>query len=508
MKKLFLSLLTGLFLSLAFPPLKLGFLAYWGLIPFFYLLRDLSYKEAMKWGYLTGLFLNIGTLYWISWVTLPGTIAAILYLPVYLVLYAALHTFIRKRIGEKYLLIWIPFLWTGIEFIRSIGVLGFPWTSLAYTQTYYLALIQYATYTSIYGVSFWVVLINVTIFAILRYYDRIRVVIALFIFLTILFILPWIYGKLSIPKDIQYQDKIRVAVVQGNVDSYLKSEESFWKENFEIYERLTLEAAQEKPQLIIWPETAIPCFLRYNALYLGKVRELASRINIPIITGAHDVEFYKDGGYQTHNGVFLIIPNSNSLQSYSKLHLVPFGERVPFTEIFPLLKETLEMLEMGEGNFSPGNALKTFRIPVQSSRESSKKSVLRMPVVVCFESMFPELVRKFVMHKNATMLAIITNDGWFRKTSAPYHHSQVAVFRAIENRIAIARAANTGVSMFIDAYGRTMRSTPIFERTWIAENLSSRREHTFFTRFGPVFAITISLFNLGPIIVALFKNDK
>lgn len=504
-KKLILSIICGIVLSLSFPPLKLGFMAYWGLIPFFIILQDSGYKEAMKWGYLTGLFINIGTLYWISWVTIPGSIAAILYLPLFFVLYSIFHTFLRLRLGKSYLLIAIPFLWTGIEYLRSLGVLGFPWTSLAYTQTYYLSLIQYASYTSLYGVSFWVVTINVVIMAIFYYHANFKKVVFFFIFLICLFLFPWIYGKLVIPEEDGVQEKIKIALIQGNIDPFVKSDADFWQENFDIYEKLTEQAAQQNPQLIIWPETAVPTYLRYTPEYVVRVRNLISNLNIPLITGAHDAKFTADNAYTTHNSVFLILPHDNRLENYAKLHLVPFGERVPFTETVPQFKNFLESLEMGEGNFSPGNEIKTFEIPIDFK---SQKLTIKVPVIICFESLFSDLVRKFIIDKGAQLLVIITNDGWFKRSAAPYHHAQAAVFRAIENRISIARCANTGVSMFINPYGKTIDSSPIFERLFLVDELPLRENTTFMTSHGNVFSIAISIFNLAPLIFALFKKNR
>lgn len=509
LRKLWLSFLSGIILSLSFPPLKLGFLAFGGLIPFFILLQDTRYKQAIKWGYITGLFVNFGSLYWISWVTIPGAVAAILYLPVFFIIYAIFHTFIRLRLGEKYLYLCIPFLWTGIEYLRSLGVLGFPWTSLAYTQTYYLSLLQYASYTSLYGISFWIVLINVIIMLMLKNYNDLKKVVFYFIILICLFIFPWIYGKMVIPDEETAREKIRVAIIQGNIDPYAKSDLEFWEENFRIYERLSKQAATQQPQLIIWPETAMPCYLRYNTEYLTKVRNLVSELNTPLITGAHDFKYVSNNDYLTFNAAFLISPHSYYLDSYAKLHLVPFGERVPFTEFFPAFRDFLESLEMGEGNFSPGDQLKTFYIPISTpDNDSIIQTRIKVSVVICFESLFSDLVRKFIVDKGAQLLVIITNDGWFKRSAAPYHHAQAAVLRAIENRISIARSANTGVSMFIDPYGRTIKASPIFEELYLVDKVSLRNETTFFTRHGNIFSITISVLNLGPLIIALLKKDQ
>jgi len=512
-RNLIFSLTSAFLLSLAFPPAKLGFLAYIALIPFFLLLEDKSYKESIRWGFLTGLFIDIGTLYWIGWVTVPGAIAAILYLPIYTAIYALLHTFLLKRLGEKWIYLCIPFLWTGIEYLRSLGVLGFPWSSLAYTQSYYLSLIQYVSFTSVYGVSFWVVTINVFALLILKNFSNIKKITIYFIILVFLLLIPWIYGSLVIPgEDKNTEENIRVGLIQGNIDPYIKWSDGFLEENWRIYKELTLEAAKQKPQLIIWPETAVPDYLRVSNLYLTNTRELVSGIKIPLITGAPDFKYLEDQSYLTFNGVFLIAPNRFSFQVYHKIHLVPFGERVPFTETFPFLRDFLESLEMGEGNFSPGSKIVSFDVPITSphgelQNERSVHTKIKAPVIVCFESLFPELVRKFIL-KGADILIIITNDAWFGRTAAPYHHAQMAVFRAIENRVSIARCANTGVSMFVDPYGRTVQSSPIFQKMYLVQDIPLRKSNSFFLRHGNIFTIAISLLNIVPLIAALLRLKK
>lgn len=515
-RNLILSLISAVLFSLAFPPLKLGFLAYIALIPFFLLLENKRYKESIRWGFLTGFFINIGTLYWINWVTVPGAIAAILYLPIFTVIYAFLHTFLQKKLGEKWIYLCIPFLWTGVEYLRSLGVLGFPWSSLAYTQSYYLSLIQYVSFTSVYGVSFWVVTINVFVLLILKNFSNIKKVTLYFIILILLLLIPWIYGSLVIPdEDKNREQNIRVGLIQGNIDPYVKWSDEFLEENWRIYRELTLEAAKQKPQLIIWPETAVPDYLRVSSLYLSNIRKLLSEIKIPLITGAPDFKYLEDQSYLTFNGVFLFTPNRLKFQVYHKIHLVPFGERVPFTETFPFLRDFLESLEMGEGNFSPGNNVMSFDVPIAcissiadtTQNRKPDATIIKAPVIVCFESLFPELVREFIL-KGADILVIITNDAWFERSAAPYHHAQMAVFRAIENRVSVARCANTGVSMFVDPYGRTLESSPIFQKMYLVQYIPLRTNASFFTRHGNIFTITISLLNIVPLLAALLRFKK
>ncbi|MDZ7262521.1 MAG: apolipoprotein N-acyltransferase, partial [candidate division KSB1 bacterium] len=377
--------------------------------------------------------------------------------------------------------------------------------SLGYTQTSYLSLIQYDSFTSVYGVSFWVPTLNVIFFQITKNWKNTKKCLALILLVLVLFLLPWIYGKKVIPKEGQYQEKIRIALIQGNIDPYVKWDENFRDLNFKTYHRLTEAAALQRPDLLVWPETATPCYLRYDFKYLEQVQSLVDELGIPLLTGSPDFEYISSNMYHTYNSALLLLPNQSQIQSYAKLHLVPFGERVPFEDSFPFsyLKSLLDKLELGQGDFSPGKETVVFQFQTQGEKGSTES--IKFSVVICYESIFPELVREFVV-KGAQFLIIITNDAWFGKTSAPYHHAQIAIFRAIENRISIGRCANTGVSMFIDSYGRTLMASPIFKEEVLVSDIPLRQEKTFFTRYGNVFSSAILVFNVFPLGLALLHK--
>lgn len=511
-RDLFLALISGLALTLAFPPFRLGFLAYWALIPLFYLFEDKEPGEAFRWGYLAGLFISLGTIYWISWVTVPGALATLAIHPLYFGLYGMLHAFLRRRLGDVHILV-IPFLWTSIEYLRSLGELGFPWVSLGYTQSYYLSLIQYSTYTSVFGVSFWVAAINAIVYTILRSLQNTRRTLILVGVLVLLFIVPWIYGRQVIPKSDDFEETVRVALVQGNIDPYVKWEKENRQLSFDIYEQLTFDAAAAEPDLIVWPETATPAYLRIDRTWRDWIFALVDSLNIPLVTGTPDVEFLPEGNYRTYNAVFLLLPGSRDIQSYYKLHLVPFGERVPYEDQFSFIKALFQRFEMGEGNFSPGREIIVLQMPWREGK-------LGLGPVICFESIFPDLVRQFVA-KGARLLLVVTNDAWFGKewvatklaywrprwffgtlarwlTSGMYQHAQIAVFRAIENRISIARAANTGVSETIDPYGRVRQTLDVWRRGVLVDELSPRGETTFYSRHGDLFAKLVLTLNIVP----------
>ncbi|MDZ7289616.1 MAG: apolipoprotein N-acyltransferase [candidate division KSB1 bacterium] len=507
-----LSLLTAVALALSFPPFKLGFLAYWGIIPFLILLEKKSPAEAFRLGYLTGLLFSIATLYWIGWSTLPGAIATILIHPLYYALFAILLVPVRRWWPTAYLLT-VPFLWTAIEYLKSIGELGFPWVTLGYTQTYYLHLIQYASYTSVYGVSFWVVSLNVLFLALWQFRQNTRRVILLSTILLLFFVIPYLYSLAVLQNSQEPQEQIRVGMVQGNVDPYQKWEAGFVEQNFQIYENLTRLVAKDKPEVVIWPETATPTWLLHNAGHLQRVRRLAAEIGAPILTGIPDYIFLDNNEYRTFNAAALIYGDDRPVPTYAKIHLVPFGERVPFEDYFPFFKKWIAKLEMGEGNFSPGSEIKLFSLEARTASASTvATNTKHLATVICFESIFPEQVAAFV-RKGADLLVVITNDAWFGRPNVPYwlsggvyQHAQIAVFRAIENRISIARCANTGITETIDPYGRITRQAPVFKEAVLVGGVPLRQETTFFSQHGHVFTHAVSFMALALVSTAMIES--
>ncbi len=486
-RRLFLAITCALLLSLSFPPLRLGFLSYVALVPFWLLLDELTIRESFRWGYLVGLFISIGTIYWIFWPTPAGAVAAILFHPVYYALFAVCYSFLKKQWGQVALFA-TPFLWVAFEYLKSLGQLGFPWVTLGNTQSYYTSLIQYATFTGVYGVSFWVVCLNVLVYLMVQN-QRTRATMIRYAGIFVLFFLvPYFYGRKVIPQKLPETKSVKVAIIQGNIDPYLKWNKQLLEMNFKVYERLSRQVGHKNVDLIIWPETATPTYLLHDRRNLARVQQLVRELDAPILTGTPDYIRLARRQYKTFNSLVLIDGTLRPYQKYAKIHLVPFGERVPYEDSIPILKKLLSSLEMGEGNFSPGREITVFKLFKKNSNNSASDGyVYYLGGVICFESIFPGLVAKFV-RKGAQLLTVVTNDGWFGRTGAPYQHAQMAVFRAIENRISIARSANTGVSMTIDPYGRVRKQTRIFEEATLIDTLPLRRETTFFTRHGNFFA--------------------
>ncbi len=437
-------------------------------------------REALRWGYITGLFVCITTLYWIGHVTQAGFLGAILIIPLYLALYSLLHVSLLRLIGRKAWLL-LPFVWLAIEYIQSLSEMAFPWNYLGYTQSYYLPLIQYAAYTGVWGVSFWVMTLNVLAWTVWQELESRRSRLIGAIAFVLLLILPAVQGFWSMRSAARPGRTIKVALLQGNVDPFEKWEAGSTETNLILYESMTRTAALQKPDLIIWPETALPFYLRSEAKYLNRVQSLVDSIGTPVLTGSLDYAYANDTDYDYYNTSFLIEPGSHFVEAYHKMRLVPGSERIPYREYFPfnLIKNWLYDLALGVGDYARGEAYTVFSV--------NSAAPIRFSTPICYESVFPDLDRRFIA-RGADMLVIITNDAWFGKTSAPHQHAQFAVFRAIENRVPIARCANTGISCFIDAFGRVTQRTALFQQAAITGALSIHRQETLYTRFGDWFA--------------------
>ncbi|OGC00300.1 apolipoprotein N-acyltransferase [candidate division KSB1 bacterium RBG_16_48_16] len=504
-----LSALTGILVALSLPPFRMGFLAYVALIPFFLLIENKSLKESCVWSYVTGLCINVTSLFWIGWVTIPGLVGALLILPLFTSLYGILHAFLFRRFHQVAYLI-SPFLWTAFEYIQSFGETAFPWVTLGYSQTYYTKIIQFAEFTSVYGVSFLVVTLNVLLLFLWKKSTTRRQKSIIVVAVIALIFFPYLYGQ-KVMVSLPIKEKLcKIALLQGNVDPFEKWQKYTDEDNVRIYETLIREAAANRPDLIIMPETAMPFFLRYEPQYLRRLRHIADSLDVAIFTGGLDYEYNRGGRNHHYNATFLIEPHSLGIQSYRKMQLVPFSEKVPYRNYFPfnVLKNLLFDMELGIGDYSSGEDYTVFYLPMKDEEEnadSSSVNITRFSSAICYESVFPDINRRFVK-ENIDFLTVVTNDAWFGKTSAPYQHAQIAVFRAIENRISIARCANTGISCFIDPFGRIRNESKLFVKTIVVDDISPRLATTFYTTHGNVFAKIVSLVSIVVFIVGIFKK--
>jgi apolipoprotein N-acyltransferase len=473
-KDIYLVCLSAILFSAGFPPSPLGFVAYFSLVPLLMALENKSPGPAFGIGYLFGLISNTLLLFWVGWATVGGAIAALVLLCLYTAFLCWFYSFVQKR-WRQWAVFFFPFMWVAMEYFRSLTEMSFPWLNLAYTQTYYLKLIQYASLWGNYAVSFWILLLNLLVYLLLRRRTGWKTATILF---ALLLILPYIYGTWAMSRKIDGK-RIKIALLQGNMEPEVKWNQDLLDYNMQTYIDMSKAAAKESVDFIIWPETAAPCYLAGEEVYLEKVQRTSDQLDVPLLVGTDDYRVAGGGNIQYFNSAFLFTPHSSRPEVYNKIHLVPFSEKLPYDECLGITKR----IQLGQSDFSSGKEYTVFQIPQG-----------KFAVLICFESVYPALVRHFV-NRGINFLVNITNDGWFGKTHGPFQHARIAVFRAIENRMAVARCANTGISMFVDPYGRVTQPTRLYVRDMVIGSIPLKEDtgkgwnaKTFYARYGDWFA--------------------
>jgi apolipoprotein N-acyltransferase len=352
---------------------------------------------------------------------------------------------------------------------------------LGYSQYKFPALIQIADITGVYGVSFIVASLNGAIFDLIQWPKRLSKM-PLFarwpmtvglISLALIVISSLSYGIWRLKTHEQGQ-KIRVSVIQGNFEQDKKWDVKFRREIIDTYKRLTLKASEYSPYIIVWPESALPFIFGNDKVLTTELVEFQKKIGTYLLFGSVIVKDIKDNNeYELSNSAVLMSPSGEVVSVYDKMHLVPFGEYVPLKKIFPFINK----LVVAIGDFTAGKEYTVM-----------DAGPAKISTPICYEIIFPGMVRKFA-NKGANLFISITNDAWFGRTSAPYQHFSMGVLRAVENRMPVLRAANTGVSGIIDAKGRIKRKSDIFvEDVLIDEVILGSFNKSFYSRYGDLFA--------------------
>lgn len=495
---------SGAMLVLAFPVFDLYFLAWVAFVPLLLSLWGKNSRTAFASGYVFGIIYFFGTLYWIyhsinyyGGVSFFSSVLVVLLLCAYLSLYPAFFSVLFSALLQKTklpALLIAPVLWVVLEFIRSYALTGFPWSSIGYSQYTFLPVIQIADITGVYGISFLILAVNGAFADVMFLKKRVRQM-PLFpvsytllglVVLVILIAGSFIYGTWRIGEQREGHG-VTVSIVQADIEQDKKWEPSYQSDVIGTYFRLSRQASRNAPQLIVWPETAMPFFFGSDIANTEKLIDFQKDLGSWLLLGSVMIKKQTQQESLLTNSAVLLNPAGKTVYRYDKIHLVPFGEYVPLRNVLFFI----DKIVAGIGDYVPGDEY-----------IKAKTDFGRFATLICYEIIFPGLVRKFYTD-GGDFIVNITNDAWFGKTSGPYQHFSMAVFRAVENRKPLVRAANTGISGFIDSNGAVESMTPLFKRRVITHEIKTDGTMTFYTKYGDLFAYFCIVIS-----VCLFINIK
>ena len=516
--RIVLCVLSGAMLGLSFPPSSVGVLACFGLVPLLIVLADIQEtRVALRYVYLAMVVFHLITLNWTGgyshandpYMMIAGAITMLLH-PFFYFIPLFGYLFVRQHVGDKAALVALPFFWVGYEYSHSLSEWSFPWLTIGNSQTYDLARIQFISATGVYGLSLWILVLNVVAFVLYSglAQERFKPIsgrsaVLVGVFLAVYY-LPTVHGSLVLstasttedPLPANSQNLITVGIIQSNVDPWEK-----WRQRghglVELYWQLTRtlfhDHPNQKPDLILWPETALP----YDILAETSrpVREEFHRqvneISASILTGLPHAVYYSDSTkappsakrsrntgefYDVYNAAALIQPEVSEIPWYGKMKMVPLAERVPYADAFYFLDFLRWNVGIGGWQIGPDSVIFVDR-----------KTGTRFCVMICYESTYPAFVAGFVK-KGAEFISVITIDSWWGRMSGAFQHQQFAILRAVENRRWIARCAVGGMSCYIDPYGRVYDKTELFTQATLLRTIGRRSDLTFYSEHGDLLA--------------------
>jgi apolipoprotein N-acyltransferase len=483
-----MALFSGALLTMAFPKFDQGWLAWCALVPLLLALRSVGPRAGFWVGFAFGMVHYCSLIYWTAYTmrvygALPWFQAVFV-----LLLFAMVLSAFTGLFGWTVCLLagrpaWMPAVapaaWGLVEWLRTWIFTGFPWELLGYSQYDRLWVIQPADLFGVYGVSALIVLANAVLALALlcwaekpwqhqpvprRLVVRGGVVVGCLLLLTAGY---GIYRMNVVDGRVAHAEHAEVAVVQGNIDQGVKWDPGFQMLTTAKYKELSAKAAEQGADLIVWPETATPFYLFHDKVLTRMVIQGIEDARVDFIIGSPNVEL---GGETPayFNSAYLIEADGDVAGKYDKVHLVPFGEYVPFERWIPFIDKMVAQV----GDFKAGdrgNTLMWRDHPVG--------------MLICYEGIFPNLARAMAGN-GARILVNITNDAWFGRTGAAYQHFSMAVFRSVENRRFFARAANTGISGFIDPNGRILAATELYQDAVLSARVALLSETTLYTRWG------------------------
>lgn len=465
-KELFLPFLSALLLGLSRLPLHLNFLAFIAFVPLLIFLQQFDdRKKVIRAGLIFGVTYTLVSLHWIGLVTVPGLAGIFVIISVYFAILFLLISKLKTTLPKLHFFIFISF-WLTFEIIQNyLGEFRFAWFNLGYALADYTILLQIGEIGGIYLLSLMVLIVNILLYRIIRTgrYRWTKFLLPLLIFLV------WFGHGIYRYKTIELTETGKnIGIVQVSIPQHLKWEEEYVQSTLDLYEEYTKSLAAENPDLIIWPESALPAYVMREPRFRHFVSDLAHELQTDIFLGFPHYEFALDHPqkYKFYNACTRVNERGVFDELYYKIILVPFGERIPLLSVFPVLWN----LQFGQANFEYGTKQVHYDL----------NGYIYSPLI-CFEIVFPRLTTKMARDK-VDFIVNITNDAWFKRSAGTYQHMVMAKIRAVETRMPVFRAANTGYSVVVSARGDIQKQTELYEKTTINHPLKIYEGRSIYTQ--------------------------
>jgi apolipoprotein N-acyltransferase len=448
-------------------------------------------RRAFLLGLLAGAVYFAGTLYWLvetmtTFGKLPTPVAVfaagalVAYLALFPAAFALILARLTRGLGLRALAL-VPAIWVTTELGRQYVWDGFPWALLGYSQVTTLPVAQVASLAGVYGLSALLALTSTAAAHLILGRGRSRWVFAGSVAVLVAASAGWGYARLAASSLLTRGKPVRVAVLQGNVAQEEKWEPALRDAIADRYLMMTRQAIGQGATFVIWPESSTPFYFEHDLVRGGAIRRLATEANATLLIGSDQVEPIRPAAatdrvkQRNYNAAFLVKPDGTTGAIYRKMHLVPFGEYVPLQSLLFFAGPIIGAV----ADFAPFSAgTEPVLLPVGAHQSST---------AICYEVIYPNLIRRSVLD-GSELLTTITNDAWYGRSSAAYQHWDQASMRAIEEGRYLARAANTGISGFVDPYGRIMTSAGLFEPAVLVQDLRFLKDRTVYNRIGDLVA--------------------
>lgn len=514
-KERVLLILSGIILGISFTPFPFPFtlLIFVGLIPYFNVLKKRTTLASIsKATFLFSLVFSLITIYWVgSWsseadpyLMLAG-VALLLAYPTVMLIPSTLYN-LAQKVFPKFDALWLfPIFWVTFEYLLTLTDLRFPWVLLGHGLAKFNLFIQGADVIGTNGLSLVVAYINVLLYkSFFENKDKKKFKLKPALIAAIFFFCFIIYGIYKVSSFKISDRKIKVGIVQPNLNPWDKWSTGNLSQLTNQYLELSKKCVDNAAELILWPETALPVYAfggGYRVVENSIFKFLDSN-KVSLLTGMphiiyfldslklpEDAKYAKQGNYYyaTYNAVLGLNSDSKEIQYYGKMKLVPLGERVPFVDQLAFLGDIFKW-GVGITGWNIGKDTTAFKI------YNDNIDTIKVGGLVCYESVDPVFVTAFVQ-KGAEMITVVTNDSWYGRSSGPYQHKDFGMLRAVENRRSVVRCANGGISCIINAKGEILSETELYTKTILVGDVPLQKEKTFYTQNPLIIPVLCSVFS-------------